>query len=340
MRVWQRLAPILLTAAHAAAAGDVSVSLSLKADRPGPDGRPAYSASVSCPDSRSVSSFVTLEAYFTGRAPGAGGSEEVAEGVVLGGFVFGPGKTARVSVCVSPPDEWTRSGVKCEAVALRAVAGGRVLKTAILPGRPTLAKAVKMRTVEYGGRIVRPLNPSAAGVAESDPDDSRSPSDIARAVQSAGGCVNAPFRFSIMWNEDGDQKVDFDAHAVEPSGREIFYKTFKGSRTEDGGMLDVDMIDPQGPGVENIFWCDAGLLSDGTYRLFARNFNRGRNRGLSAEVAVGGERFRYRIARGVTGDAKIADVEFRDGTPVRVRHFAPLTADEPSPSEGTGGHGG
>lgn len=43
-------------------------------------------------------------------------------------------------------------------------------------------------------------------------------SQLAEEVKKAGGVVDAPFRFSIMWNEDGRSIVDLDAHCITPRG--------------------------------------------------------------------------------------------------------------------------
>ena len=55
------------------------------------------------------------------------------------------------------------------------------------------------------------------------------------------------------------------------------------------GVLDVDDIRPQGTGVENIIWTDPEKMSDGTYTLFIRNYDGGRNHGAKAEVAFNGK---------------------------------------------------
>lgn len=141
-------------------------------------------------------------------------------------------------------------------------------------------------------------------------------SEIKEAVKAAGGFVNAPFRFSIMWNEDGRSIVDLDAHAIEPTGTEIYYGSFKGHKTPVcGGMLDVDMIAPRETGVENIFWDEPERIKDGKYRFFIVNFDGGRNSGAKAEIAFGDEVFTYVIGHEIMKyqDAEIATVHIKNG---------------------------
>lgn len=139
-------------------------------------------------------------------------------------------------------------------------------------------------------------------------------SEIKEAVKAAGGFVNAPFRFSIMWNEDGRSICDLDAHAKEPTGIEIFYGSFKGRKTPVcGGMLDVDMIRPAGVGVENIFWNEPERIKDGAYRFFIVNYDHGHNSGAKAEIAFGDEVFTYVVDHEIMIDIDIATVHIKNG---------------------------
>lgn len=139
-------------------------------------------------------------------------------------------------------------------------------------------------------------------------------SEIKEAVKAAGGFVNAPFRFSIMWNEDGRSICDLDAHAIEPNGTEIYYGSYKGRKTPVcGGMLDVDMIDPQDVGVENIFWDEPERIKDGKYRFFIVNFNSKRNSGAKAEIAFGDEVFTYVVDHEIMHNTDIATVHIKNG---------------------------
>ena len=123
--------------------------------------------------------------------------------------------------------------------------------------------------------------------------------DIEEAVEDAGGNVGGFMRFSIKWNQD----IDIDAHAKEPTGAEICYRSFKKpSKTRAGGQLDVDKQSAEdsdegdGTLVENIVWEDAGRLPDGNYRFFIQNYSIStQSRGCDAQLKVGNKTFRYRV---------------------------------------------
>ena len=139
-------------------------------------------------------------------------------------------------------------------------------------------------------------------------------SEIKEAVKAAGGFVNAHFRFSIMWNEDGRSIVDLDAHAKEPTGTEIYYCSYKGYKTPVcGGMLDVDMIDPVNVGVENIFWNEPKRIIDGAYRFFIVNYDQHHNNGAKAEIAFGDEVFTYVVDHEIMRNVDIATVHIKNG---------------------------
>ena len=139
-------------------------------------------------------------------------------------------------------------------------------------------------------------------------------SEIKEAVKAAGGFVNAHFRFSIMWNEDGRSICDLDAHAKEPNGTEIYWGSYKGRKTPVcGGMLDVDMIRPVGVGVENIFWNEPERIMDGAYRFFIVNFDQRHNNGAKAEIAFGDEVFTYVVDHEIMRDVDIATVHIKNG---------------------------
>lgn len=147
-------------------------------------------------------------------------------------------------------------------------------------------------------------------------------SEIKYAVKSAGGFVDAPFRFSIMWNEDGRSICDLDAHATEPDGTEIHFGSYKSPRTTPkcGGTLDVDMIRPKDVGVENIFWPQPERIKDGAYRLWIRNYDNGDNTGAKAEIAFGNAAFTYVVNHRIISDISIATVHIKNGAIDHIEH--------------------
>lgn len=157
-------------------------------------------------------------------------------------------------------------------------------------------------------------------------------SQIKEEVKKAGGFVDAFFRFSIMWNEDGRDIVDLDAHAMEPTGH-IYYGSYKGHKTAGGGMLDIDMIDPHGTGVENIFWTDPKLMRDGNYKFYIHNFNGKRNKGAKAEIAFGDEVYSYVIDHEIQGNVDIATVQIKNGQIANIMQSKYLTDSNASSME-------
>lgn len=154
-------------------------------------------------------------------------------------------------------------------------------------------------------------------------------SQIKEAVKAAGGFVDAPFRFSIMWNEDGRSIVDFDAHAQEPRGQHIYYSTYKGHKTPYSGSLDIDMIRPTGVGVENIFWTDMSRVKDGVYKFWINNFDGGRNTGCKAEIAIGDSVYQYHVPMEIKkGDVFIANVYIKNGQLEEISHSPYLVNSE------------
>ena len=124
-------------------------------------------------------------------------------------------------------------------------------------------------------------------------------------VKAAGGRVdNVVSRFSIQWNDNGDNSIDFDAHCIEPNGCEIaFYN--KHSITT-GGNLDVDIIHPVGVAVENIVHIDRRRMPDGNYEYFVHNYSsRTSNGGFTAELEIDGTLFSYVYDKNLRCNEKI-----------------------------------
>lgn len=147
-------------------------------------------------------------------------------------------------------------------------------------------------------------------------------SQIKEAVKSEGGKIDGVLRFSIIWNEDGKDILDFDAHAFEPDGTEISFSNYKGNKTRMSGMLDVDMIRPSKMGVENIVWSDLSKMEAGKYKFMIRNYDRGNNKGFKAEIEFNGEVYTYEYNKAVIGDINVAEVTLKDGQ-FTINHLIP-----------------
>jgi len=112
-------------------------------------------------------------------------------------------------------------------------------------------------------------------------------------VKSAGGKVDGVLRFSIQWNDNGDNNNDFDAHCHEPGGNLIYYGAKNNYQTL--GNLDVDIQTPNANvAVENITWSNESRMQEGVYTFLVHNYaHRGGRSGFSAEIEYGGEIYSY-----------------------------------------------
>ena len=151
--------------------------------------------------------------------------------------------------------------------------------------------------------------------------------DIDQAVDDAGG-ETGYMGMKLVWNEDGQYRVDFDAHAYEPGGDHIYYlrhNQHKGqSPTSMGGLIDVDMIGPMGTGVENIMWPSKERLADGVYRFSVVNYEQlSGNNGFKVKIYVGNTSYIYHQTQAVREDAtvKIADVTLQNGEIKDIKHY-------------------
>lgn len=151
--------------------------------------------------------------------------------------------------------------------------------------------------------------------------------DIDQAVDDAGG-ETGYMGMKLVWNEDGQYRVDFDAHAYEPGGDHIYYlrhNQHKGQApTSMGGLIDVDMIGPMGTGVENIMWPSKERLADGVYRFSVVNYEQlSGNNGFKVKIYVGNTSYIYQQTQAVREDAtvKIADVTLQNGEIKDIKHY-------------------
>lgn len=129
--------------------------------------------------------------------------------------------------------------------------------------------------------------------------------------------IKAVLRFSIQWNEEGNNNIDFDAHAYEPNGNHIYFID-KGERHASSGMLDVDIIYPEGKvAVENIIWTNLNTMRDGTYKMVVHNYSSSRSMaGFKAEIELAdGTLKEYVYNNKLSGNENVvvATVTLKDG---------------------------
>lgn len=139
-------------------------------------------------------------------------------------------------------------------------------------------------------------------------------SDMKQNVKATGGNVDGVLRFSIQWNESGNDNSDLDAHCIEPTGNEIYFRNCrKPEMSKLGGQLDIDITQPnsQMPGkasVENITWLDKSQMKPGVYKFFVHQYAARGSKGFRAEVEFDGEIYSFEYNHPVRGSVQVAEV--------------------------------
>lgn len=139
-------------------------------------------------------------------------------------------------------------------------------------------------------------------------------------VKAAGGKVDGVLRFSIQWNDNGDNLDDLDAHCIEPNRNKIYYPN-KGHVHRSSGMLDVDIIDPHrqtkdGVAVENITYSDISWMPEGQYQFLVHCYSsRSARSGFTAEIEYDGKVFSFSYSDPLRQDQKVlvAEVTLKKG---------------------------
>jgi hypothetical protein len=137
-------------------------------------------------------------------------------------------------------------------------------------------------------------------------------SSMKERVAAAGGKVDGVLRFSIQWNEKGDNQNDFDAHCVEPDGNHIYFHN-KGVVHRSSGQLDVDIVRPGSiVAVENITWSDAKKMREGIYKMHVHCFSHnGGKSGFAAEIEYGGQVWQFEYRKDIPYKAEIVVAKLR-----------------------------
>lgn len=132
-------------------------------------------------------------------------------------------------------------------------------------------------------------------------------------VKSMGGNVNAYLRYSIQWNENGDNNNDFDAHIIEPTGNHIYFPN-RGIVHLSSGHLDVDIIHPDREvAVENITYTDPLRMPEGVYDLFVNCYShRGGRTGFRAELEFEGAIHKFSYDKNIQqrNDVSVARISY------------------------------
>lgn len=136
-------------------------------------------------------------------------------------------------------------------------------------------------------------------------------------VKAAGGSVTGDLRFSIQWNETGDDNSDLDAHCIEANGDHIMFSTYrKPSFSKTGGQLDIDIIHPNGKiAVENITWADRKRMNDGVYKFFVKQYSGSVKHGFRAEIEFDGQIYSFDYSNSMRKgeNISVAEVTLKNG---------------------------
>ena len=173
-------------------------------------------------------------------------------------------------------------------------------------------------------------------------------------VKDAGGKVDGDLRFSIQWNEDGNDNCDLDAHCKEANGYEIYYGSArKPIFSPTKGQLDVDIINPMGKvAVENITWANRRTMGVGKYVFFVHQFSGSAKNGFRAEIEFDGQTYSFdynksmrsgervlvaEVTLGANGNFTIkellhSNVSSRDVWNVKTNQFIPVSVVMYSPN--------
>ncbi len=142
---------------------------------------------------------------------------------------------------------------------------------------------------------------------------------IKQRVKEAGGNVEGDFRASLRWyNSD-----DLDLHLEEntPNYYHVYHVN-KGSKSPNGGYLDVDMnymTISKNP-VENIIYPTKSTMKRGTYNIYVKNYKcrESNNPGFELELELDGQIHSYHYDKPVIGNVQVVTVSY-DGKSFSTR---------------------
>lgn len=138
-------------------------------------------------------------------------------------------------------------------------------------------------------------------------------SNMRDRVKAAGGNVTGDLRFSLQWNESGEDDCDLDAHCKTPC-TEIYYG-YKVDRNTKG-KLDVDIVHPgRNIAVENIAWVDRNTMKNGKYLFFVHQFSGSVKNGFRAEIEFDGQIYSFDYPHSMRSgeDVNVAEVTYENG---------------------------
>lgn len=172
----------------------------------------------------------------------------------------------------------------------------------VLPTTNTLEVLVQNRHLGNFVSLIAPVNKEAKSMFKWDNLFSwaytgNMTDSIKNRVKELGGDVDGDLNFRLAWNfpEDQYDNADLDNHCNEPDGHMIYYQN-KRILSDCGGMLDVDIVNPQRNqmAVENILFKDKMKMTPGDYLFFINCFNKGFGAfGFRSELEIEGEKYEF-----------------------------------------------
>jgi len=201
----------------------------------------------------------------------------------------------------------------------------------VLPQVESIEVMVKNSHVGNLMSIISPVNPDAKNILQWDNNFSWSyngevTDSMKKRVKTAGGAVDGHMRFSIQWNENGDDNFDLDAHCKGPGGH-IYYS----NKSAMGGVLDIDIMKPyeqtkDGIAVENITWPSPDSITPGVYDFYINHYTRRQLKsGFRAQFEYAGEIHEFDYTPNGTADVHVIKVRVNADKSISIISQLPST---------------
>lgn len=185
--------------------------------------------------------------------------------------------------------------------------------TSVIPHSSNIEALVENRHAANFVSLVAPQYPEAPNMLKWNNNFSWSyagevTDSMKEKVKAAGGKIDGVLRFSIQWNEEGqDSDNDLDAHCYAPNGNHIYF----GNKRNN---LDVDIQIPGSKtAVENITWESLKDLVNGQYLFSVHNYSGRNSKGFRAQIEYNGVIREYDYPTSMYDDVKVATVTFKNG---------------------------
>ena len=192
--------------------------------------------------------------------------------------------------------------------------------SSVLPNSKNIEMLLENRHTPNFVSLVAPVNPDAPNMLKWNNNFSWSyagevTDSMKELVKAAGGNVTGDVRFSIQWNESGqDSQNDLDAHCTCPEGH-IYY----GNKL---GKLDVDITFPGSKtAVENITWPTISNMPNGKYSFYVNNYSGRNTNGFRAQIEILGDIIEYDFNKSVVGNIKVTDLTILNGKVTAIHHY-------------------